>query len=363
MACCFFVLYRYLPKIKFNFVNIRFNLLERGGINLCVAVVFLYFAFLFHRDYGFQYRHRGAALSESAPYMLYLMLIRLYINAFIVYAIAVLHSGSRLNRTNTLALLLSGIGIGLSASVSLDIVAIAVIFMCFFAIIMPQLVSIERQPGFGILLKNLFYFSVIGFVVVLFGTANKIGLERAIDFLLHDGFGSFIEALMARISIFLFSLAKVMDEHIADFSFQVAAIAGNLENLHYRIGVLFGLDIPRPELASTGRINSELIYVEADERNGAAPGLLGSMFFLPLFPAGLFFGLLYSLFVVRLLDGIFANKPRLALLPVLFLLSVFQTTIDSLPDLANPISLPFIQLCLLIFVRLNIKVEESRVKI
>ncbi|MCC2606144.1 hypothetical protein [Planctobacterium marinum] len=359
----FALLYRYLPKLRIGFVDIRFTLLESGLVSLFVAVVFLYFSFLFQQDYGFQYRHKGDPLSDSAPYMLYLMLIRLYINAFIVYCIAVLHQERNLNNNNKLALLLSGVGIALSASVSFDMVAIVVVFMCLASNIAPNFVSMKRQPGMRVLFKSLFYFFVIGFVLVLFGTANKIGFERAVDYLLHDGFGSFIEAVMARISIFLFSLAKVMDEHIADFSFQVAAIMGNLENLQFRIGVLFGLDIPRPELASTGRINSELIYINANDRNGATPGLLGSMFYLPLFPLGLFLGLLYSLFVVRLLDGIFANKSRLALLPVLFLMSVFQTTVDGFPDLANPISLTFIQLMFLIFVRLNVLVPETRMRV
>lgn len=359
----FTLLYRYLPKLRIGFIDVRFTLLESGIVNLFVAVVFLYFSFLFQQDYGFQYRHKGAALSDSAPYMLYLMLIRLYINAFIVYCIAVLHQERSLNFNNKLALFLSGVGIALSASVSFDMVAIVVVFMCLATNIAPRLVSMKRKPGLAVLFKSLFYFFTIGFVLVLFGTANKIGFDRAVDFLLHDGFASFIEAVMARISIFLFSLAKLMNEHITDFSFQVAAIMGNLENLQFRIGVLFGLDIPRPELASTGRINSELIYVDANDRNGATPGLLGSMFYLPLFPLGLFFGLLYSLFVVRLLDGIFANKPRLALLPVLFLMSVFQTTVDGFPDLANPISLPFIQLMFLIFVRLNMLTPETRMRI
>lgn len=357
-SVCFFILfifcYKYIPLIKTPTYSVKVSLLRNPFFILIVSLFFLVLSSKFYFDYGFQYRHKGTPISESAGYVQILLMLRFVVNGYLVYLLASVNAGSKLTKGQTVSLLLLIVGAVLSMTTSFDLLTISVMIMLlmyhFFCVNLISAKKIKIQASsllYGVLLVCI----VIG--VSVFGMANKIGLDRGIEFVFRDGLWSLLETILSRVSVIFYSISAGLETRLFDFEFQNLSVVGNWLNMEFRLSSLLGLEGEKPTISSTARINSLEIYLNARERNGAAPGVVGSILYWPLFPLGVLITLGYTLFVVRLFDNIFYNSRRLSFIPAIFLVTVFQTVCDSQPDVVNLLSVSTIQLFVLYFVWLN----------
>lgn len=350
----FLFLYIYIPHIKIPFKKIEIKFFFSPYAFFLVSCFFLLLSYKFFNEYGFQYRHKGDPISESSSYIKILLFLRMLVNIYLIYLLSAMSFSYRVSRIDVINLLLIGSGIVLSLTTSFDVVIVFFILLLliyhFFNI---NFLFNENRYSIS---KNILSFGFLLLVVLsvlFFGVANKIGAESAFSYLAGGGLWGMLEVILQRLSIFFYSTAYLIEYNLFNSDLQLNSLAGNLDNFSYRINVLLDTGVSRPDLASTARVNSELIYANPNERNGAAPGLIGSSIFLPFFPLNIFVSALYVVITVKIIDSLFAVGTKLKFIPCFFVMTIFQVLVDAQPDVVNLLSLTFIQYCLLMLLWLN----------
>jgi len=346
----FIVIYKFTPEIATPLKNFHIRSFSLPLVNLFITLVFLLLAIKFNSEYGLAYRHSGAAISDSGGYVVVVSLMKVYFSMFLLLKLADLSFGIEITKVDALTIFTGVIGFYFATTASFDILRILIgvlLLILFFT--KKDLLTINKKNSS---LASAFIVVVtmgVGFVAVLFfGLANKMGFQGAYEFLTTGGAIDFIKIPLARLSVHFYSLSYHLTYSLTDFDFQFESLPNVLNNLAFRIGYLLDIDIEKPDISSTGRLNSLSIYIEPRERNGASPGLIGSIFFIPFFPLSLIFSILYICFVLKKLESIFYESGKnLSLLTVLYALACAQAFTDSQIDMINFVGVGGIQLCFL----------------
>lgn len=350
---CIFI-YILIPDIKFPAKKNKLLFFNLSYVFFFISFFYVILAYKFFNDYGFQYRHKGVSVSESAGYVKILLLVRMLITAYLIYLLSRMSFSKKLLMVDITNLLFILLGTFFSLATSFDVVVIVfIIFLLIYHFFSINLIFKKGKASFFKRICSILFVFFVGSVVLFVGVANKIGVDSAVAYIFDGGGKKIVELFLQRISIFFYSTAYLIEYNLFDAGLQLDALEGNVKNLQYRIDILLGSEAYRPELASTARINSELIYIDPKERNGAAPGMIASSIFVPFFPLNLFVSSLYVVATIKIIDSLFADSIKLKFIPCFFIMISLQVLVDTQPDIVNVLSFTFIQYMLLLFLWCN----------
>jgi hypothetical protein len=186
--------------------------------------------------------------------------------------------------------------------------------------------------------------------VVTIGYVNKTGFDAFTDVIEQIGYEKIAEDTMVRVSSSYCGLISFVENNLYNFSLYEQVAAVPMENVPYRLSLIVGTPLPRPEITQITRLNY-LNYEEDThlERAGASPGLVASALYAGPFPLGFLLIAGYVVFVIRIVNLPFAalaSRLRFAAVVLIasFIYPMFETPVDYLVFI-DP---SFVQLVLLL---------------
>ncbi len=338
---CFLFIYKYIPEITTPLKKLRVRTFSRPYFNLLITILFLYFSEKFHFEYGLSYRQVGSVISESAGYVILLTILKIYFSIFILCKLADLSFGLKLYKVDVITLLLGSLSFYFSSSAAFDmlkiLVSLLLIFM-FYSNLNIFVLQNREISFFKRILKAIVYALILTFsfvAILYFGLANKMGYDGAYESIFGGTFLEFIVVPLSRLSVHFYTLAYHLTYNIFNFDFQLESLPNVIHNLVFRLSHLFGFDYQKPDVVSSARLNSLSIYYDPRDRNGATPGLLGSIFFIPFFPFSVFISIFYVSFILKKMEQIFNKDKRVSIISILYIVSLVQAFTDAQIDVLN----------------------------
>ena len=350
---CFLFIYKYIPEIKTPLKRVYIRTFSRPYLNLLITLLFLYFSVKFYFEYGLSYRQVGSQISESSGYVILLTMLKIYFSMFIFCKMADLSFSLKLHKVDVITLSLGALSFYFASSAAFDmlkiLVSILLIYM-FYSNLNVFVAQTHKMSLFRRTLKIIVYGCMLTFIFVAtlyFGLANKMGYESAYELIFGGTLLEFIVIPLSRLSVHFYTLAYHLTYNIFNFDFQFETLPNVIENLTFRLSHLFGFDYQKPDIVSSARLNSLSIYYDPRETNGATPGLIGSIFFIPFFPVSIFISLFYVCFILKKVEQIFNNHKRASLISILYMVSLVQAFTDAQIDLLNFVGVSGVSLFLL----------------
>lgn len=350
---CFLLVYKCMPEVITPLKRISIRSFSLPLLNFAITNIFLYLSIKFYYEYGLTYRQVGSALSESKDYVIFLTVLKLYFTTFIFCRIADLSYGLKLKLTDAITLILGALSFYFASSAAFDMLKIVVAALLVYGYLTKTnlfIAPLNRPPFLQRFIYGIVYWALLSCVflaILFFGLANKMGYSGAYEAIFGGTFLDFIVVPLARLSVHFYTFAFHLSYNISNFEFQFATLPNVVDNLLFRFSHLIGLEYQKPEVASSARLNSLSIYYDPRDRNGATPGLLGSIFFIPFFPLSLFISLLYVSFIFKKIEQIFNNQNKASLLTVFFTVSMIQAFTDAQIDILNFVGVSGVSLVLL----------------
>jgi hypothetical protein len=340
-----FALHRIIPPISIGYHSIARSIgrVFESHLNTLLGLALLGLAVRFKIEYGINFRHSGPLFSQSDASAILLMFSKPYITAWFVYHIALNARGQhyRYRRAQVQGVLFIAILI-LSLTAAMDVAPIA--WGALFVLAGGRrLRALFVRPGryrFKIRHAVLVVLGApvaVGLAVLMvwIGYANKMGAEGTASLIKEVGVGKVAELTMVRTSS-SYAAAIVFAEHnLLDFELYEQVWRVPLENVPYRLSLIFDKPLNRPVVTAIAQINYFTEAEPAKERAGASPGLVASAFYAAPFPIGFLLIALYTIFVMRVINLPFAamsGQPRIiaALFAALFTYTLFESPLDYL---------------------------------
>lgn len=317
-----------IPYMKINYLNSKFIFYF---ISIMIVVFFILSIFFFY-NYTSSFRHKNR-LADAGGAVTLLFLLKPLI--YFIVSLMLLHvlNGNGLGKKSRLLLILILVSTVLFLNSSLQFIIIPVILIILFA---PKMLVINF---YSINLKYLLLILISGpilcFVVVFIGVGNKLGY----DFLLTKegwvylkGFGN---VLFPRMSTSLFSTVIMFDNFYNGVTFSSEVYNGIASTLSNRLSLIFPSENFNSDLISTvNRLNYMEVFNHHADRAGASPGIISSVFFVPLFPYTFFIIPVYVALIFKSIRYHMKTSIRFNFLSMLILtyliLSLFEAPLNIL---------------------------------
>lgn len=348
----FIMVYNFVPTIVTPLKRVHIRTFSRPYLNMAIMVLFLYLAVKFYYQYGLRYRHSGDLLSDSDSYVIILTCLKYYFTMFLLLKIADLSFDLKICKIDTVSIILGAIAFYFATSASFDMLKILVAILLLWHIFTKVNFFLTNFKKFKLIhtFLTVLALSVGFFSILFFGLANKMGVEVAYDLLISGTLFDFLLIPIARLSVHFYSLAYHLTYTLFDFDFQMQSIPNVIQNLNFRVSHLFGLEAQKPDIVSSARLNSLSIYLDPRDRNGASPGLIGSIFFIPFFPFNILISVLYVSFIYRKIESLFNKNKKYSLMTILYVVALGQVYTDAQVDLLNFVGVSGISLFFLYMV-------------
>jgi hypothetical protein len=303
-----------LPDVRLPRIRAFEWIFEAPPVRWIVAILSVFWSIRFLRMYGISYRHSAGLLSQQGLWVSLFLLTRIYIKVYVFYRMMQIMRGESVRRTweesvNMLAFLLVLI---LSLNGSFDLPYIAITAICALppgaaAAVLLRSADAHQQP-IGKRLVSGAKVGAVGFAVVVgalfIGRANKIGVDGALAIFTDlPSLISYLGYATKRLSSSYASLQGVGSLHLFDLDLQIRAWSIPFESFYYRLGLILGLDIPRPEITSLSRLNFLTNYIPFHPRSGSSPGLLAASLYFPLFPLNVLITTFLTALLLRFCGG------------------------------------------------------------
>lgn len=333
----FAIVYNGTPEIVSPLKRIHIRTFSRPYLNVVVMVIFLYLSIKFYYQYGLRYRQSGDILSESEGYVIILTCLKYYFTLFLLLKIADLSFDIKIGKLDILNIILGALAFYFANSAAFDMLKVLIAILLLWNIFFSINLFHTNLKKFNFLSFFLTIIALsVGFILILFfGLANKMGVDVVYDLFLSSEIIDLLMIPLARLSVHFYSLSYHLTYSLFDFDFQMQSIPNVMENLKYRLSFLFGLDATKPDIVSSARLNSLSIYIDPRERNGASPGLIGSIFFIPFFPFSIFISAIYVRFIYRKIASLFNKNKKYSLMTILYIVALGQVYTDAQVDILN----------------------------
>lgn len=301
---------RVLPRVKIKIKTIHFNNII-SIINLLGIVIFLIASIYFYMKYDISFRHQHR-LRETGIIIKLLWFLKMYIY-FYVFFLFVKFTNDKLNSLDRFKLLLILIGWFLSVTSSLQMPLIIIVL--FLLLSNNNKLFFKQKKTFNLLNAVVLFFVglFIVFFMIFIGYANKIGIEGTLE-LFEDPTKIYmvIAHIITRVSSSYVSLLVVLNEHIFDLFMQLNVIFGHLDTFFLRINSFLPIfNVSMEDIETVSRTNFLITHIDNYlPRSGASPGLLATIFYMPIFPLNFLFILLYTLLIIRVLNMYFNKVER-----------------------------------------------------
>lgn len=316
----FFIVYYFVDRslpvwrlktvYKFWFLNI---------LKWLFLIVFALLAINFSLNYGIDFRHtnRLGDTGFLVQILFFLRSIALYV-LFIYFCYFLRGYDFKLLDRVYLFLLMFFYALIITSSIQTIVLAIflPLIFLSntkLRVLFMGDFISFKRVIIVSILLGIVLVCSV--FV----GIANKYGVERAIGiFTEADKFNYLIGLVSKRITTSYFSLLIMARDHMFDFTLQFQIYLDHFETFLHRLSIFIPIfDLKLEDVRTLNHENFLLLFQNNTKAiTGASPGLLASIFYIPIFPFNFILMSIYLVVVFRVLD-IYIGFKKINILSVL----------------------------------------------
>jgi hypothetical protein len=336
-----FFIHRALPRLAVDsnpFGRLVARVFE-SPFNLIFGLLVLGLAAHFKVTQGISFRHSGDLLSRAGLSVAVLMFCKTYIFGWVIYAylVAIKGLGRNVLRTKIEALIFS-VALLLSLTGSLDVVPI--LWLMGLVVVSPRMlrrlfVASERRLRLivrvALLVVGLPAAVAVALLMVWIGYINKMGIDGTAELVRRVGVGAVAEQVMVRTSSSYAAALSFAENNLYNASLYGQAIRIPFENVAYRVSLVVGDPVQRPEVTQITRLN--YLNYERDPilpRAGASPGLVASAFYAGPFPIGFVLIGLYATFLIRIIDLALSDlrgKPKLAM--TLFVATSVYTAFES----------------------------------
>ena len=328
-----------LPKVN---LKIRQDTIQKTGSFLATILVIIYFAssLYFFKHFGLDFR-QSKSLSEGGLIVKILWFVRMFGEFYVFYIFASVVNGNKLTYTTKLKLFIVVLSWGLSLTGSLQFL---LILICILLIFTPYK---KQQNMFISKRKNISLFKTFSVIllsipiiitVVFLGFANKIGVDKAIDMFTDTSLLSTIFSHIAlRMSTSYTSVLIMSHDHLFDIPLQIDTYLDAIQTFLNRLGsITHVFDYPLNGFKSVNRTNYLLLFIpNFHPRAGASPGLLASIYYIPIFPFNFLIMGAFVLMIIRATNK-YIIKPakELTLLSkliiVYFIFPLFESPLNML---------------------------------
>lgn len=333
----FILVHNGIPEIVTPLERIHVRTFSRPYLNLAVMILFLYLAIKFYFQYGLKYRHSGDLLSDSDGYVIIVTMLKFYFSMFLLVKIADISFDLKIGKVDTVTIIVGAAAFYFSTSAAFDMLKILIAVLMLWYIFTNANIFLKSSKKFRLIRTFLTLTAfVVGFLMIFFvGLANKMGVEVAYDLLTSGTIVDFLVIPIARLSVHFYTLSYHLTYTLFNFDFQIQSIPNVIDNLIFRASHLLGVEAVKPDIVSSARLNSLSIYLDPRDRNGATPGLIGSIFFIPFFPLSILVSVFYVSFIYRKIESLFNKNKSYSLMTILYVVALSQALTDAQVDLLN----------------------------
>ena len=336
----------FIYKVKLRVLIIRFffiNLFKNWILKTC-SIVFLVLACYFFMNYNAQFRHTGENLTDIGGWIIVLVALRGYFKAFLFYLLIAKFKNINI-QINRILLLIISISFTLSMVSSLDIVLISLSLLIFLnkeKLLLNK--ESRRIPLFQITRNIILSVSLFG-AIIFTGVANKVGTQNAKDLLLNnDLIKTVFISTGLRLSTYYASIhgaLNVIDKQENNLS---RGFFGALQNtLNRGVYLVSGEKLSRPEVWSIYRANYKNLFLYNDnDRTGASPGIIASVFYGPNILFGIIIIFLYIIYTFHILKWAFNYLYKFNIFGYIIALAFVMPFLESPMDLVNFFNTSFI---------------------
>lgn len=346
--CAFFTFfYTTLNATTPIFHRLRFDLYSLP-LNYFLLFIYLFASFIFFKDYGISFRHKGSAISESSLIITVLLFLNIYFHGYLLYILSKVSFGNKLSNVNYFYVVIILASSLLSMTGAYDIIKIitALLILTHRHINLLFYNRIDALKA----VSSAVFISITFCLSFFVGLVNKIGLERTNEMILSADFEQLLVLPLRRLSYHLHSLSYHIENSLYNLHVQIGTLKGVITNFSFRAIYLLGIDVTKPEIISASKLNSMEIYTSARLRNGVSPGLIASQLFFPYFPLNMILWTIIIVLIIRKINDIFSDESKPSLITLFFVLVYFQGIVDSSVDFLNPIGKAGLSLAILLVV-------------
>lgn len=279
-----------LPVTRINLPKVGISThLFGANSGLVLAVFFAVFAYWSRSFLGLSFRQSGVALAEVGAIGFLLEVLKMTLGVKIIVNYRMIAEGYEVRRRKA-ALLFTALGFFFAIQGAFDI------FFVFCALVASGL-KWRRLLGlhFTIVRRlTIVVFPILGYLALLVGTANKVGMDQALIAL--SDIEQILNLVIGRIGYHFYSTSIHATDNFANFNLAVQAFSELTSVTHYRMSLFFGFGgIEKPDVGTISRMNFLNMSPVYHPRIGASPSMLGSIFFWP----GAGFAAIYYVFIMR----------------------------------------------------------------
>lgn len=292
-----------LPKIKMN-LKFSYNMQKiLSIISFILIVLFLISSIYFYENYSISFRATNR-LRDTSLIIKLLFFLREFAWFYVFYHFTRILRGNSLSFMVKFKLLLIFIGwlLSLTASLSIPLFFVILLMLIFnkrlFIMLTDKKMS-KLKYTFIILFAVLFVLFAI-----FFGYANKFGIEEAYKmFTDSDLIYYLFSRTLARLSTSYESAIELFTLHMQDLNMQLNAINGFIDTFLSRLSSITHLfEYHITKIETINRMNFFILFTPLHwhlEFAGASPGLLATIFYIPIFPFNFLFIALYIVIIIR----------------------------------------------------------------
>jgi hypothetical protein len=340
----FFSFFIYNIKLKLFYFRVFFINLFKNWILNTSSIVFLILSSYFFINYSMQFRHTGENITNLGGWIIILIALRAYFKAFLFYVLIARFKNIPL-KINPILFFIIAISFILSLVSSLDIVLI--ILSILFFLNKEKLLAKKENSFFNLIqtVRTIILSVSLFGAIIFFGLANKVGTEKAKELVLNEDLMkiTFVTTGL-RLSTYYASIhgaINVVDKRENNLS---KALFGALQNtINRAVYITTGEKLPRPEVWTIYRANYENLFVyNSNDRTGASPGLIASIFYGPNIVFGIMIILLYIIYIFHFLKWALRYKYKFNIFGIIICLVFVIPFLESPMDLINIFNPSFI---------------------
>lgn len=334
----------YKFKVNQGIFNFFFINIFKGWIVISSSVIFLVLSSYFYINYNVKFRHTGENVTDVGGWMIILITLRAYFKAFLFYVFIARFKNIPL-RINRVILLNIAICFSLSMVSSLDIALI--IFSILLFLNQIKLFIRRHNTSFELftLVRNGILSLALFSSIVFFGIANKVGTETAKTLVFDkDVLRVVIVSTGLRLSTYYASIHGVLNVVGKQENNLSSGFFGAIHNTINRgVYLTTGEELARPEVWTIYRANYENLFVyNTNDRTGASPGIIASVFYGPNVVFGIMIIMVYLSVICNILKWAFSFTYTLNSLGLILALVFVMPFLESPMDLVNVFNPSFI---------------------
>lgn len=290
VVCAAFIFVYALSSYVFQKVSCK-NIYYFGGQRVSFVLIlisFLYFisAIDFFLNYESSFRHKSR-LSDAGPLVTILFALKPIFDYIILMLVIYRVNGERFGVLTKVSILFISTASLISINSSLQVVVIPILYLLIFR---PSLFVKESSISFAKLSLIIFVAPLILISVLFIGIGNKIGYDILLSERVFDYIYSISGEIVTRVSTSLLTVTMLWDSFNGDFfrylDLSLASGSSLISTFQNRLYLLLGTGFDKGLIDTVDRTNFLLLFREYHARAGASPGILGSMYYFPVFPLG-----------------------------------------------------------------------------